>query len=227
MTHWTLKKLQRKLDILEEKIKNHLPDNIYRKYIHFINDKVKYCYKKIKLAHIKKYHNLIATVEGRDFNLSIQNRLINKSGVPLNEVVCNTLSLGASFSFHQPLNNFILFEIIKNAEYIISDNFQNHQANICRAKIINITTNAFQKYKVQKQDRFYKAFIETKKFVAEHPELVFIGSVKGNLIVVLSATQYDDRMRDLLNDECTYKRVDTDNTVMYENKSNKLLRELL
>lgn len=50
----------------------------------------------------------------------------------------------------------------------------------------------------------------TKKFIKNHPEILFIRADKGNTTVVLNKNEYIKNMEIILNDNTTYKIINKD-----------------
>lgn len=76
----------------------------------------------------------------------------------------------------------------------------------------NIETNS--------QDKLILKWIDiTKKFVKEHPEVIFTNADKGNVTVAINKFEYEDKMNLLLSDVSTYEIVRKDPT-------NKIINEL-
>ncbi|KAL3268477.1 hypothetical protein HHI36_007588, partial [Cryptolaemus montrouzieri] len=78
--------------------------------------------------------------------------------------------------------------------------------NINRAKVTNIVTNYINKHDQDRGAFVADAFfLEARRFLSAHPELVVSNSNKGNVSVVLTKTQYKDKLMELLSDKRTYE----------------------
>ena len=227
VTHWSLTHTKTNAHNFLQNIKVSLTHNHFKKITHYIDDEFKRTHKRVKMANIKKYNELITIHNANNFPTT-KNRFVNLSDVQIPTDVANILSQGANFALNLT-NKFPLLEIIKSLEHTINDNLKGHSADLCRAKCINVVTNTYQKskLKINRVDSYQKAYINAKKFLTQNPNLIISRSDKGGIVVIMNKQEYDNKMQELLNDESMYKQLNKDMTNIYENKSNDYLQNLL
>ncbi|XP_039430331.1 uncharacterized protein LOC120413525 [Culex pipiens pallens] len=142
------------------------------------------------------------------------------------------LSLGPKFSHPVTrLEHIPMFHLIADVESILrtSDDQAAQDKNRCLAatQIQNhISRIKSNRYKDSLQAFCDSATRETKRFLAEHPEVCVLESDKGKRMVLMKVTEYDEKMNALLTDS-TYKVLPKDPTPSVERKNNNLVDRLL
>lgn len=67
---------------------------------------------------------------------------------------------------------------------------------------------------------------QSEKFLNKNKEILILNSDKGNKTVAMDKTEYDLKMKKILQDMCTYRRLKKDPTSVLQNKNNKLVDKL-
>lgn len=68
-----------------------------------------------------------------------------------------------------------------------------------------------------------KQFVETKKFLGEHPDILVTSADKGEVTVLMSKLDYDSKLKTLLNDRSTYTVINEDPTRLVEGRCNRMI----
>ena len=143
-------------------------------------------------------------------NISIkkQNWVLNLRDVHLPEVVVNTVALGSKYNITSRLNQPDVILTIKNLENKLTNaKIESDIKNEIRENISNIIKNNRNRdTHIALEDReFTKNLTLTKRFLHENPQIFFTHADKGNLTVCFNLTDYQKKMKVLLNDNNTYK----------------------
>ncbi|XP_053686394.1 uncharacterized protein LOC128735938 [Sabethes cyaneus] len=103
-------------------------------------------------------------------------------------------------------------------------------ADDIRAEISNIMVNHIN-YQMQprnhENDWIRKDAQHSKGFLKEHPELLISKADKGTQTVILSAQEYREKMSEMLEDQTTYQKLQTDPTNKIQKKVNAFADEWL
>ena len=149
-----INKYEKDLNLIKNKIKGFLPENIFNNFLNTTKIQSEVVFKKTKQRHLKKIDKLI-----RKQNKSNQNYgklwVENLTNKEISDYVFDVLSLGPNFSVPiEKTNNIPIPEIICNIESPISM-ANNSIKDEIRTKICNILTN-FKNKKIQKlKTNFY------------------------------------------------------------------------
>jgi len=227
VTHWSVNRILKEMDTTFNNLKKLLPTNLFKKLIHICDSEFKRTFNKVKVTNIAKFDKLVASLKSYNFPVQTSVGLVNMSRVAISDDITNILSQGASFAVDMRHVKFPILECIKSLEHIITDNFKDHEANLQRAKSINIISNAVHNSVSRKPDPILKTFMAAKRFIGDHPELIVARADKGGQIAILEASEYESKMMSLLDDTSSYKSIPQDLSIKYENKANSFLRVLL
>lgn len=134
------------------------------------------------------------------------------------------LSLGPKFSIHIPKNKFSVQRLLADIEFIVDKNVNDDNKNILRARVTNLVTNYLQD--TPNCSNYYQnLFLQSQRFLKEHPSLLVLQSDKGNVTVIMQKTTYVDLANQLLLDDKYYKILNRDPTLTLQNKSNQIIKE--
>lgn len=123
------------------------------------------------------------------------------------------------------------FHLIADIEDILDTNKDRSIRDSTRASVVNIIQNHVYRKRngdtTNLKDRFVlNALKSTNRFLKQHAELCILQSDKGNRTVVMLRTEYDKRMRGLLDDVSTYERIPRDPTISVQGTNNDLILTL-
>lgn len=220
--------------------KTHIQDDKNKNY-NFIQT---FNNNKKKPINILDYYN----------NLHFQNRVINLTNINIPNNIKNILNLGENFN-HNPKNKKIIAnnvtKLIADIEYITdeletSDNHKNAIRNSTnniihnflkiinnkKSKNNNIPKNnyneTFKQINTSKlNDSINKDLISLKKFIKNNPNITLIKTDKTKKYVWMHKTDFEKKMKDILDDKNTYKIIRTDPTSQLEKNLNNFNKKLI
>lgn len=223
ITHGSLKTLERSLSQLQTQLENCLPADILNEFLRRQNIKYNKEFHEIKITNIRK---LKALEQQNTFNIKIKdNWLKNLTDVVIPPDINIFLSLGYKFCIPPNTRDVCVAKLLADVELLISK-FDNNKKNIFRARVTNVLTNYLHKPSSHNVLFFENIFNKTKKFLKEHAELIVTKSDKGNVTVLMTKNQYKDKALDILNDAQSYTKLNKDPTSTYQQKANKLVKDL-
>ncbi|XP_044760304.1 uncharacterized protein LOC123317760 [Coccinella septempunctata] len=193
----------------------------------YINERLNLITTRSVSIHNKKIQKL-AQIQGKSENVNNnQTRVENLSTTVLPDFVVKTLNLGPKYSIEIERENEIpTFNIITQIENTIEELSKEDQDNI-RANVTQ-ALNTHQRQlrgKKQRQNMMKSNFEKTKTFLKAHNDLQVIRADKGNKIVVITKTEYNEKMHEILDDNTTYKQIKRDMTITLEKENNRIIKE--
>ncbi|XP_055714366.1 uncharacterized protein LOC129808607 [Phlebotomus papatasi] len=151
--------------------------------------------------------------------------LTNISGVEIPPEVVQLLQLGPKFSL--PPCGLPLLHLIADIEEVVGSAECVGRRDVLRADLVNILQNAI--HGTSPADPFERRLREWMKKTAEFGReqgsgLAILQSDKGNRTVIMSRTEYDEKMRVLVQDTSTYEEISRDPTSRFQLRNNDLVR---
>jgi hypothetical protein len=201
-------------------------------------DKIKLDYEKNfekrKAECLKKFKelkdDLVSTIvvdSVRDSS-SERKHLINLTDVELSTNVKSILSLGPKFNMPTDKKKTPYDDIIADLETGIISVEDEGQRNILRNGISNILLNHKRSTKLRDtlQDKVLKlGFIETRRFLHDHPDILLTKADKGNVSVLMLRSDYDSKILSLLDDIDTYEVVRRHSSEVLQRNINALIEK--
>ncbi|XP_055589964.1 uncharacterized protein LOC129742146 [Uranotaenia lowii] len=141
-----------------------------------------------------------------------ENWVQNYSGEDLPNNVLRSLQLGSGYNCPDP-HCVPYVKILSEIECAIQ---QHPQAPVIRNDISNAIVNHINYAKQSAHDNHEWVREEIRKskiFFKSRPDLLVTKADKGKAIVVIKRNEYEEKMRELLNDKETYVSLDKDPTV--------------
>ncbi|XP_071577748.1 uncharacterized protein [Temnothorax nylanderi] len=182
-----------------------------------------------KFNRISSKHNLYKAF----FDNDRTKWLINIANVNIPDNVAHILSLGDRFGL--PVTNLdkkdrlrTTLDTVKNFEYS-SYKIPPAAINVARSSVADSLHRFLNKDLHMKYiDRYIlNEFNNCKKFLKNNQDIFVTKADKGQITVIMNKTDYNDRMKDLLNDNSTYKKLNNDPSKQLTTKLNKLVRSWL
>lgn len=187
-----------------------------------VEDKTVAVYRKTREAEKRKISRL-QEQHVREMNVEVE-WVENTTDVELPDYVERTLMLGPNFNVESE-KRFPYIELVASIEKCVQTK---ENADEIRSEVTNAMINHMN---YQRQPRhspeewIRKDVIKCKKFLKENPNLVITKADKGSRTVILTAEEYQTKMKDLLSDESTYKKLSTNPTNRVLRKINGMLDE--
>ncbi|XP_045466656.1 uncharacterized protein LOC123675350 [Harmonia axyridis] len=191
------------------------------------NNRKNRSYKKVFSNNKKLLEKKFLALKKRKIQ-SIQIRdewLCNLTTTQIPTEVKVILSLGPKFGVAPlPVKDIPIKNIVADVENIINLAPITRQ-NILRAKCTNAITNFVHNSKMTHNFEHY-LLTNARRFVKTHDDLVITPADKGNITVILSTEQYEQKMNQLLQDSSVYKQLRRDPTNEFQCKNNKIVKQL-
>lgn len=217
----TLKELNHNAKKTKNELTLKAPTAIINQFFDQISEKNEYLFKKIKLKNQKKFNNLLT----KNSEATPKKWVENLTNLDIPDFANEILSLGPNYA--TKINNekeLPITNIICNIENGLNS-LTNTEKDTLRAKTCNIITNFKNKLKnCEKKSKIDLKLKKTKSFLKNNPNIRVLRADKTNKTVIMSATDYDTKMNNLLNDKKTYKQVKMDPTNQLQKKNNELVK---
>ncbi|XP_075157770.1 uncharacterized protein LOC142231037 [Haematobia irritans] len=137
------------------------------------------------------------------------------------------LSLGPKFSLPTTTTSFPLFNVIAEGDECIQTLDNKEEQENARVRLASLIDDHIQKTKPNKKEKFILDTVgETRKYLKENKDLLILTADKGGKTVAMYKDDYDIKMKNILRDICTYRRLKRDPTSTLQTKNNKLVEKL-
>ncbi|XP_067618087.1 uncharacterized protein [Eurosta solidaginis] len=138
------------------------------------------------------------------------------------------LSLGNKFALPISKKTFSPVQLIADIEQGIQTMPDDREKDIVRCKFATRVNNFKNKFRNSPKEKFIlQIYEETKRFLKQHKDsIVIMNADKGSKTVMMYKSEYEDKMKDLLDDKLTYKTIRTDPTQFLLRKNNKIVNDL-
>lgn len=221
MAYRVVREKERLLDNLEKKICESLHRDVWIEFKLRNNRSYNRRFHKIKTDNCNKLNRLIQynkpKIKVKD------NWLRNFTDVQIPDEVKQLLSLGPKFSVPTSSKDLPIVHTLSEIENLLRG-LDTQTKNIYAARVTNIITNYLR---TSEEHNFFKnLYIKSKRFLAQHPELLVLRSDKGSVTVLMNKEQYDEMAMNILNDQVSYKKLNRDPTCTIQQKANKLISKL-
>ncbi|XP_075163276.1 uncharacterized protein LOC142235913 [Haematobia irritans] len=95
-----------------------------------------------------------------------------------------------------------------------------------RVRLASLIDDHIQKTKPNKKEKFILDTVgETRKYLKENKDLLILTADKGGKTVAMYKDDYEIKMKNILRDICTYRRLKRDPTSTLQTKNNKLIHK--
>lgn len=222
---------KKKYNTVTNIIKHHLNQNELKNFIQTQKLKQSRVYENIKEKNIKKLLNLTKEKHRRErtelmkhYNENFFQNLSSKI-IPENTKII--FSLGPNFGLKYEKKKLPIINTISSIEAGIQNS---EQAEDIRINISQEITKFLYKYKSKEkkfQNSLLKIYIdETKEFLQSNPDIIITNADKSNQTIIMDKIEYENKIKDLLNDTNTYKIITHDPINRIQTKLNKIITKL-
>ncbi|XP_075157554.1 uncharacterized protein LOC142230815 [Haematobia irritans] len=195
----------------KDKLSKVMSTNDYNKFIESENT--------LRISHNYKIKKL-----GMNNKTSWFENLTNKT-IPTN--VKWLLSLGPKFSLPTTTTSFPLFNVIAEGDECIQTLDNKEEQENARVRLASLIDDHIQKTKPNKKEKFILDTVgEARKYLKENKDLLILTADKGGKTVAMYKDDYEIKMKNILRDICTYRRLKRDPTSTLQTKNNKLVEKL-
>lgn len=222
-TNHSMRVLEREMTELYHSIIRVLPKPIYDEYFLRQNTLFKRSFYSIKEKNINKIQKLI---QNSKINLKTEDkwfRNISSKQVPDN--VKLVLSLGPKFSLPTTVRDVDIEKLLAHVEQIVGK-IQVNRRNLVRAKVTSIITNHIHKFRDIRNSET-RLINKVKSFLRSNEDLLVLESDKGSVTVVMDKIKYNEGIRDILNKDNSFKKLNRDPTLTVQTKANTIVSNLV
>ncbi|XP_058840422.1 uncharacterized protein LOC131695902 [Topomyia yanbarensis] len=211
-----LEQLKNRKRHLYEKVQWTLEESDWRAVRAMVEKKAANVYNSTKRTEINKLSNL----KRKKIEETCQQPewIENKTNHEIPDYLERTLLLGPNFNI-QSKSSIPYVRLVADVETSIKSK---PQADDIRAEVSTIISN-YVNYQNQprtkENDWIHKDIVRSRKFLRENPDIYVIKADKGNKTVLMSGTEYHEKMTTMVNDASTYKQ-------RKDNPSNRVLKML-
>lgn len=180
-----------------------------------------------KNKHICKLEEL-KTKQNRELNIKFNKEwFINKTKTDIPTNIQWILSLGPKHSLPNTNKDIPLFKCIAEGEDCIQTLPNKEKQEDARVKLVSLIDNHLQKSTNNQRDRLIIDTVgQSKQFLDNNKDILILSSDKGNKTVAMEKKDYETKMKEMLWDMCTYKRLNKDPTSSMQTKNNLLVEKL-
>lgn len=208
-SHSIIKKLEEKKKDTKEFLQRSLPVDVLKEVESYMEKRVEDVKNKNANCHMEKLNN-IRKKEGSVRSIDKSRWVVNMSQTTLTPIQNEVLELGLNFSTvssRPPLK-----KILSEAEAALA-RLPEEKANLARNKLtLTFRNQPRPAPNLNKDQRI------ALKELKENKEITILKADKGNSTVVLTTSEYDAKMKDLLDDQTTYRKLKKDPTAATERK---------
>ncbi|XP_062700032.1 uncharacterized protein LOC134284782, partial [Aedes albopictus] len=187
-----------------------------------VEEKTSAVYNKMKATQQRKMSRMQDN-HMREMNVETE-WVVNTTDTELPDYVERTLKLGPNFNVDDA-RNLPYIEVVASIEKHIQTK---ENADEIRSEVSNAIVNHINYHRQPRhapQEWIKKDVTRSKKFLRDNPNLVITKADKGSMTVILEAQEYHDKMKGLLSDGQTYKKLTTNPTNRVLKKINGILDE--
>lgn len=226
---FNINKNSKTLKYLENKIISNIPE-VANNFLALQSNYKSSYFKYLKLSSIKKFNNLKSKYfEKHNFNTKPNGDwIINLTDIKIPSEVSWMLSLGKKFAI--PLNNneFPLFKLIAETEFILksaaNDKIREEKRSLIANVLNKVKNSKLSKCPIEKEILHISKI--TKRFLSQNKQLIVVSADKGNKTVVMLKSDYCDKMKKHFENSLVYKPLRYDTTYILENRLISLSKNL-
>lgn len=220
-----INKYKKSIETSIDKVKNTLPNNVLQDFIKCEDERCDRLFISTRDRQIKKLETLLNKNTIYEEN-NKSKWITNLTEVELPKNVEEVLQLGPKYAVPYNNNKVPYEDIIAGVEVGIETKNEVEKNDI-RRKVSNILEKCKNKPQKQTQEEKVtnKKIQETKKFIKENPDIRILNADKSNATVIIYKEDYASKMKELLEDNNTYREIKRDPTNRLQEKNNKMVQE--
>lgn len=218
--------LKQTKSILQNQIKEILNQSEYTKFFKQQNQAYINTRKKKKVTHTNKLE-LLKELQFEKFDFKLNDKFfINNTHIVFPKESIWLLSLGNKFALPTTKENFSIIHTVAEIEFIVQRlKIEQEEKDKMRNKVTNRLSNYKRNLVNSNEEKFInKVYKNTKIFLKKHEEEVILTNAdKGNITVIMYREEYMEKMKELLEDKTTYRRIRNDPTEDLIEQNNKFV----
>ena len=211
--HYKLSSLEKKLKDLEKKIENLLPIDIQKSFYDFQLLTLNKIYDTALDTKCKKLSKLMPEPNNWEQDDEPNKWFFNLTKIVPPQSVIDTVSLGNKFNLDT--NKLNKNQVIENIKCLESNLYKIDQKlhDQVRTKVTSIIAKHQDcqkniKHIPHAKKQLVQGIEETKKFMKNNPNIMFIPADKGSVSVMVDRGEYVNKVETMLADTSTYVRID-------------------
>lgn len=215
----------------ENKASNVFDLHTLRTFLEFQQSKYEKTFQTTKDRHLRKLNKLKNNNQTQKHETSIpieRTWIQNLTKTPIPNNVETVLALGPKFAIpiDKKTEKTYISEIIASVECSIEKKNEDEKYDI-RNKICNTIKNYKQKANKEtvKHKELRKNIQETKSFLKRNPNIYVTQADKSKSTVLMEKNEYEEKMKNILSDTNTYKKLKKDPTAVLQRRNNTLIQK--
>lgn len=217
------KYIERRLSTLESSIRAVLPENLWLDFKQRTSTKYNTHFHDVRQVNVRKFERLLSTQHNR---VVVQSSwLKNLTDVTLPDEVKTVLSLGPKFCIPPKKNDVSIPHLLSEVNQATSNIQEKNSRDILTARVTNVITNFFLNESVVRHP-VTPMYLQAKRFLEDHPELIVTTSDKGNVTTVMYRDVYDRLALEQLQDTEVYTVLRHNPCSTYQQRALKMISSL-
>ncbi|XP_075158011.1 uncharacterized protein LOC142231281 [Haematobia irritans] len=182
---------------------------------------------KNKTTHIKKL-DILKQQHKKQLNIRTHNNwFVNKTEKDIPREVQWILSLGPKHALPHNNKSFPLLQVIAEGEDCVQTIESREEQEMARTKLTTLINDHLRRSQMSLRDKYISStVVQTRQYLKENDDILILSADKGGKTVAMNKIDYDLKMKEILHDMCTYKRIKIDPTSRLQTKNNKLVEKL-
>ncbi|XP_075151018.1 uncharacterized protein LOC142225127 [Haematobia irritans] len=182
---------------------------------------------KNKTTHIKKL-DVLKQQHKKQLNIRTHNDwFVNKTEKDIPREVQWILSLGPKHALPHNNKSFPLLQVIAEGEDCVQTIESREEQEMARTKLTTLINDHLRRSQMSLRDKYISStVVQTRQYLKENDDILILSADKGGKTVAMNKIDYDQKMKEILHDMCTYKRIKIDPTSRLQTKNNKLVEKL-
>ncbi|XP_075157825.1 uncharacterized protein LOC142231091 [Haematobia irritans] len=182
---------------------------------------------KNKTTHIKKL-DVLKQQHKKQLNIRTHNDwFVNKTEKDIPREVQWILSLGPKHALPHNNKSFPLLQVIAEGEDCVQTIESREEQEMARTKLTTLINDHLRRSQMSLRDKYISStVVQTRQYLKENDDILILSADKGGKTVAMNKIDYDLKMKEILHDMCTYKRIKIDPTSRLQTKNNKLVEKL-
>lgn len=228
-TNININNIKRRIHHLKTDLENSLSKEDFTSFMHRQRNRIKSFNNNINTKQNLKLDTL-KEKQFKTFGFKFNNDFFeNKTDINIPTESKWILSLGKKFAIPINQQNFSPINTIADIEQYIQSIEDNgdKEKEVARTILANNITKFKKNTKNSPREKFILTiYNKTKEFLKKHKNIIITQADKGNRTVALYKNEYKIKMKALLDDKNTYRKLRTDPTMKLQKENNKMILEL-
>ncbi|XP_062558253.1 uncharacterized protein LOC134223130 [Armigeres subalbatus] len=233
-TFYKIRKTRNRMNEMRTCIRSRTSESIVEEFVHTQQEAYSNWYSRKDMTTSKKFARIIQIPNNDKETPSFNEKaILNATTLTIPANIEHLLSLGPNFALPTTsLTQVPFYHLLADTERILMTSTDRKIQDRNRCKIVNVTQNFIHGFHsmVETRDSTTKFCVTSteiaRKYLSTHPEICVLSADKGNRTVIMVREDYNQKMRTLVNDTTTYKKVRYDPTTRFQIGNNNIVKRL-